>query len=243
MNPVPLEEIIRQRRSVRIFDETHDFDHHAVTKALELAMLAPNSSNLQTWEFYRIRSKEKISRLHPLCFYQNACRTASELVLFVSRRDKWKERCQWHLADIRKQLAEGSKNEKRLKKGLAYYGLTIPLAYRSDAFGFFSFVRFLIILYRDLIRKPIIRWVSKQDTRVVSHKSLALAAENFMLSIKAQSYDTCPMEGFDEKKVKKLLKLDKKAEISMIIACGKGKPEGIYYERRRLAYEDVVFEL
>jgi len=29
----------------------------------------------------------------------------------------------------------------------------------------------------------------------------------------------------------------------MIIACGKGLPEGIYYERKRLPYDEVVFEI
>lgn len=238
-----LEEIIRHRRSVRIFDDTYPFDHESVTRALQLAILAPNSSNLQTWEFYRIRSKEKIAALMPYGLNQKALRTASELVLFVSRRDLWKKRCQWHLEDIKTQLAKGSKNEKRLRNGLRYYGRLMPFLYRSDFLGIHTLIRWLFMIYRDLLGKPMLRWITLADTQLVSNKSLALAAENFMLAMTDAGYDTCPMEGFDQKHVKKIIGLPHPAFISMIIACGKGKPEGIYYERRRLDYREVVFEV
>jgi nitroreductase len=64
-----------------------------------------------------------------------------------------------------------------------------------------------------------------------------------MLSITAEGFDTCPMEGFDRDRVHKHLKLPKGAEINMIIAVGKGTPGGIYGERYRLPYEEVVFEI
>ncbi len=238
-----LQEIILHRRSVRIFDETFPFDHESVTRALKLAILTPNSSNLQTWEFYRIRSKEKINVLMPYGLNQNAFRTASELVLFVSRRDLWHKRCHWHLEEIKTQLAQGSKNEKRLRKGLRYYGRLMPFLYRTDLLGFYTLIRWLFMIFRDLTGKPMLRWITLADTQLVSNKSLALAAENFMLAMTDAGYDTCPLEGFDEKYVKKIIGLPRSAFISMIIACGKGKPEGIYYERRRLDYQDVVFEV
>ena len=238
-----LEEIILHRRSVRIFDETFPFDHESVTRALKLAILAPNSSNLQTWEFYRIRSKEKIKELMPYGLNQNAFRTASELVLFVSRRDLWENRCKWHLEDIKTQLAKGSKNEKRLRKGLRYYGRLIPFLYRTDFLRFYTLIRWLFMIFRNLAGKPMLRWITKTDTQLVSNKSLALAAENFMLAMTDAGYDTCPLEGFDEKYVKKIIGLPRSAFISMIIACGMGKPEGVYYVRRRLDYHEVVFEV
>jgi nitroreductase len=56
--------------------------------------------------------------------------------------------------------------------------------------------------------------------RIVAHKSAALAAENFMISMAAINYDSCPMEGFDSLRVKKILKLPQSSEINMVIACG-----------------------
>ena len=42
-----------------------------------------------------------------------------------------------------------------------------------------------------------------------------------MLSLRAYGYDSCPMEGMDSSKIKKLLGLRSPAEISMVISAGK----------------------
>jgi nitroreductase len=63
-----------------------------------------------------------------------------------------------------------------------------------------------------------------------------------MYAMKAEGYDTCPMEGMDSLRVKKLLKLPKAAEISMIIGCGKGLPEGVYGERFRVSPRNIIFK-
>ncbi|HET8705473.1 MAG TPA: nitroreductase family protein, partial [Pseudomonadales bacterium] len=49
--------VVRSRRSVRRFlpDPVPD---DVLNECLDLAMLAPNSSNLQPWEFYVIKSPE-----------------------------------------------------------------------------------------------------------------------------------------------------------------------------------------
>jgi nitroreductase len=61
-----------------------------------------------------------------------------------------------------------------------------------------------------------------------------------MYAMKAEGYDTCPMEGMDSLRVKKLLNLPNGAEVSMIIGCGKGLPEGIYGKRFRVPNEEVI---
>ena len=86
------------------------------------------------------------------------------------------------------------------------------------------------------------REVGGKDVRVVIHKSAALAAQTFMLSMTAEGHDTCPVEGFDSKRLKKLLNLPHRAEINMVITCGKRIPEGVYGERFRVPLEEVVFE-
>jgi nitroreductase len=42
--------------------------------------------------------------------------------------------------------------------------------------------------------KPIYRQARRSDMRIVAQKSAALAAQNFMISMAAVNYDTCPME-------------------------------------------------
>lgn len=91
-------------------------------------------------------------------------------------------------------------------------------------------------------KKPMVREVTGSDIRVVVHKSAALAAQTFMLSMVAEGHDTCPVEGFDSVRLKRFLNLPSKAEVNMVITCGKRIPEGIYGERFRVPESDVVFQ-
>ena len=51
-------EIVKKRRSVRKFTDTTVPDE-VINKSLEAALLAANSSNLQPWEFYWVKNKQK----------------------------------------------------------------------------------------------------------------------------------------------------------------------------------------
>ena len=64
-----------------------------------------------------------------------------------------------------------------------------------------------------------------------------------MLSMAAEGYDTCPMEGFDSERAKKLLNLPSAAEITMIVSVGKRSPKGIIGQRVRLKPEEVIFTI
>ncbi|MFY0603749.1 MAG: nitroreductase family protein [Flavobacteriaceae bacterium] len=236
-------EAIKYRRSVRIYDASKPINTSIVKKCIEQASLAPNSSNMQLWEFYHITSKETIQKITPLCFNQNAARTAQELVVFVTRKDLWKKRAKANLEMIDglfppKPKSEQSSREKVSRK---YYGKIIPFAY-ADFLGVFGWLKYLMILLIGLF-KPIYREVRSKDMRVVVHKTCALAAENFMLSMAAEGYDTCPMEGSDTWRVKRVLNLPLGAEINMIVSCGIRKPEGVYGDRFRIPFDEVYTEI
>jgi nitroreductase len=241
MSNLSFDEILEKRRSVRVYDKTAAFDEHVIRRGLERATLAPNSSNMQTWEFYWVKSQATHDALTHACMNQSAARTAQQLVVFVTRQDKWKVRAAWHLDNLKQQL-EGKTLTKRDKRALDYYGKLMPLAYRNDFLGLNTLLRTLIMFYIGL-RKPIMRVTTHADQRVICHKSCALAAQTFMLSLASEGYDTCPMEGFDERLVKKILKLPAAAEITMIVACGIGASDGIYNERQRIPNEEVIFEV
>ena len=194
---------------------------------------------MQLWEFYHITSKEAIQKIAPLCFNQNAARTAEELVIFVTRKDLWKKRKNSNLQMIDRIFPPKPKSEQssREKVSRNYYGKLIPFAY-SDFLGIFGFLKYLMILVIGIF-KPIFREVRNSDMRIVAHKTCALAAENFMLSMAAEGYDTCPMEGSDTLMVKKILNLSKDSEINMVIGCGLKNEKGVYGPRFRVPFENV----
>lgn len=231
-------DIIRSRRSVRKYDEAAEFDHDVVTRSLELATLSPNSSNMQLWEFHRVINADKKAKLAHYCMGQNAAKTANELVLFVVTPYKWKQRAEMNAATIREAFSD--REDETAKRALRYYEKLIPFLYNNDRFGLFGLGRKVLSYYMGL-RKPMVREVSKADLRVCLHKSTSLAAMTFMTAMRAEGYDTCPMEGFDSKRVKALLGLPKQAEITMIVSCGKRAEDGIYSERHRVNNNDVIF--
>ncbi len=230
-------DIIEARRSVRIFDQESPFDYQIVQKCLEAATLAPNSSNLQLWEFYRIPETSPLKPiLDKLCMKQKAATTARELVVVVARRDMWKSRAKANYGYIQETYKNSP--SKKQKQALSYYGKLIPKLYSK--FPLWSLIKQLVAWFIGL-RRPMVREVSETDIRISVHKSAALAAMTFMYAMKAEGYDTCPMEGMDSLRVRKLLNLPKGSEICMIIGCGKGLPEGIYGRRFRVPNEEVIF--
>lgn len=231
-------EAVNERRSVRIFDLQESFDHGVVKKCLEAAILSPNSSNLQLYNFIRIPESSPLKDpLAKLCMGQKAATTARELVVVVTRRDLWKSRAKANYEYIKGTYE--SRSDKKLKQALGYYGKLIPKLFGK--YPGWSVVKKIIAWWIGN-KRPMVREVGETEVRISVHKSAALASMTFMLGMKAAGYDTCPMEGFDSKRTKKLLNLPEASEICMIIGCGKGLPEGIYGERFRLPYEELVFE-
>lgn len=231
------DEIIHKRRSNRKFDPAVEVPNEVIQRSLERAILSPNSSNMQLWEFYWIQDPALQTEFHAFCLNQNAAKTAKQLIVFVTRQDHWKKRVQWHLDIINKDIAgEPTTAQQRL---LNYYGKLMPMAYGSDPLGFLTFFRSALSTIIGAAR-PMMRFRGKADQRVTVHKSCALAAQTFMLSIAAEGFDSCPMEGFDAKLVKAALNLPKEAEVNMIIGVGKGTEAGIWGKRHRVPYEEVV---
>jgi nitroreductase len=123
---------------------------------------------------------------------------------------------------------------------LSYYGNLIPKLYSK--YPGWTLLKKLIAFSVGL-KRPMVREVGETEVRISVHKSAALASMTFMLGMKAMGYDTCPMEGYDSKRIKRLLNLSSGSEICMIIGCGKGLPEGVYGARFRVDSSDLIQEV
>ena len=234
------DKIVRTRRSVRRYKKT-DINDDDVKDSIHHASLAPNSSNLQLWEFYHITSEELMNKISKACFDQPAARTANQFVVIVTRKDLWNKRRIFNINTIKnKSLNSSDKSLKNRNLALKYYKYLIPTIYK-EFFGLLGYFRYLNAMIIGLFR-PIYRQVTCSDMRVVAHKSSALAAQNFMLSMTSKGYDTCPMEGFDSLRVKRILSLPYSSEINMVISCGIRDDEGVYGKQIRVPFDDVYFK-
>jgi nitroreductase len=241
-NEKTVSEAIKFRRSVRVFKK-ESINDEKVRECIKLATLAATSSNMQLWEFYQVVSPEILKQLTVASFDQGAAKTAQQMVVVVARKDLWKKRKQSNIAFLKSQYGDkpASDYSKREKFALNYYQKIIPSIY-ADFFGILGMIKFFAFKIIGLFR-PIYRQVRQSDMRIVAHKSAGLAAQNFMISMAAINYDTCPMEGFDSKMVKKALNLPSSTEINMIIACGLREENGVYGERFRVPFEEVYFKI
>lgn len=236
-------EAIAYRRSTRVYKDI-PIDTEKVKQCIVNASLAPTSSNLQLWEFYHITDKNTLKEIAKACFDQSAAKTAQQLVIVVTRKDLWKQRAKANIAFLNKVYDKENLTEreaKRKKMATNYYKKLIPTVY-TDFFGILGILKYIVFQIVGLF-KPIYRQVRQSDMRIVAHKSAGLAAQNFMTSMAAIGYDTCPMEGSDTLRVKRILKLPRGAEINMIIGCGIRDEKGIYGPRFRVPFEDVYFEV
>jgi nitroreductase len=229
------EQVIKTRRSVRKYTDESVPDS-VIEKALEHALLAPNSSNLQPWEFYWVDSETNKKQIVDACLFQGAATTAKHLIVAVSRIDTWQKH--------RDQILDNSdKNSAAWPKIKNYYTKIIPFFYRQDPLGINTLMRKIILpltaLKKASMRKP----VTRSDLFEVVSKTTALACQNFMLSIVDQGYACCPMEGFDEKRVKKLLNLNSDCHVVMIISVGKEHPEGIWGKQFRVDKHQVIHKI
>lgn len=230
-------DLVRQRRSIRKFSNESVPDE-IIMKALNAALLAANSSNLQPWEFYWVKDKSKKKDLVKACFSQNAAETAQELIVAVSRIDTWKRNRDLILNDLKK-------NNKMLPIIEKYYNKVVPISYMHDTIGVLGIVKKIISIFMNIIGvfKPMPRGpIFRHDVFEIVTKSTALACQNFMMALVSQGYDSCPMEGFDDKRVKKLLKLNNKSHVVMVLGVGKADPKGIYGERFRIN-DDLVIKI
>lgn len=225
INPAEFQKVIDSRRAVRIYDTT-PIPEEIVLKCLDNALLAPNSSNLQSWELYWVKSPEKKKSLAYACLNQIAAKTAAELFVVVARTDTWK-------AHAKEMLRIFSKAKDVPDIAIKYYSQIVPFVYTQGPLSILGFLKRILFFIKGL-SSPIVREpVQKSHLRLWAVKSTALAAENLMLSLRAYGFDSCPMEGYDSKRIKKLLGLGRNATVVMVISAGKRAPGGIYGERIR----------
>lgn len=240
-----LEEVLNYRRSVRAYDKGKSIDPERVKHCLELATLAPNSSNMQLWEFYHITESELLAKVSHACLDQKATSTASEVVVFVVRRDAYRKRAKFVLDFEKGNIERNSPNQrqaKRIKDRELYYGFLMPFVY-ARFFGLLGLFRKLLANAISLFR-PMMLEVSENDVRVVAHKSCALAAQTFMIAMANEGYDTCPLEGLDSRRLKRLLRLPYGAEINMAVSCGiRDGNKGIWGERCRVPFDEVYHKI
>jgi nitroreductase len=228
-------QLLQDRRSIRRF-KPDPVDPQFIENCLRAAVLAPNSSNTQTWDFYWVQSPEKKQKVVAACLSQSAARTAQELIVVVADPKHWRRSQSSLIAWVEKSKAP--------KQVLLYYQKLVPFVYRWGFLNLMAPLKWIAAttagIFRPVPRGP----YSRRDAQEIAVKSAALACENLVLAATAQGLSTCMMEGFDERRLGRILKLGGSAKIVMVIGIGYEGEGGTWAtERSRLPIEYVVHRI
>jgi nitroreductase len=202
--------LVESRRAARQF--TAEVVPEAIIRdCLELATLAPSSCNLQPWSFQVVRDPACLQQLQSVCLGQSAAK-APLIIAVLARTDSWEQAC----ADVLKLWPEPAVPRVIDQ----FYKRAAPYQYNQGWMGWRGFIK------RQMVRllgykRPIMRTPnSLAQMQLWAVKSTALAAQNLMLAFQSHGYSTCPMEGFDVKRLHKVLPLSKGAIPIMLLAVG-----------------------
>ena len=220
---------MRQRRSVRAYSPERIPDS-VLDACFDLAILAPTSHNLECWRMIDVRDTIRLAALRRLCLDQPAAASAPHLIVVLARPDLWRRGRAMMLERIQKEKADPAL-PTALREFLPLferkYRLQIPLLFEDGPFHMLApLKRFLVwglAWFKPMMRGPF----GRHEQALWAIKSAALACENLMLALTAHGFDSCPMEGFDEPRVKRLLRLPHAAEVVMVIAAGRGAVGGV----------------
>lgn len=216
--------VITSRRSVRKFTEK-PIPSEVLDACLDLALLAPNSSNLQPWTFYVVQQPQKKQQLVKACLGQLAARSAAELIVCVARTDRIDEMAKRNLTEF-----PWSDVPKIVQK---YYKF-IPYNYKTGIFNSFGhFKRAAFKVARSLDKQLPVSAFQPSDAQLWATKTTALACENLVLALRAYGFDSCMMEGFDEPMVKNILNLNPQQYPIMVIGAGERAEDGVFFPQYR----------
>ena len=190
----------------------------------DVAIRAPSSHNLEIWRFLDVRTPEARAALNHLCLDQPQVQQAANLIVAVARPELWRLGAQRLLARLRADARDGAADDDyrawlpRLQKK---YELMVPLLFADGPLHVLAPAKAALLWaigqFRPVMRGPF----GRSEQQLWAVKTTALACENFMLALVAAGYDSCPLEGFDEPRVKRLLALPDEARVVMVIAAGR----------------------
>ena len=207
---------IFQRRAVKVFDPV-EIPGELREQILDAARHAPSSFNSQPYRFFWVQSAVKKDAVAKLCLGQKPAETASALVVAVADLGSLSATSHSQLEWMRRSNFSEEKIldfERNAKIG--------RILFMPGPFGTFAAIKRAVFDLLSLRMVMGIPPLSRQDLFKWATKSTSLACQNLMIAAEALGMNTCPMEGFDSRRLSKFLGLPRRHhEIVMVIAIGR----------------------
>ncbi|HEX7285428.1 MAG TPA: nitroreductase family protein [Candidatus Angelobacter sp.] len=208
----PLSEAVKERRATPSFE---DIPIHSadLEKIIRAGLAAPSAYNLQPWRFVVVRDRERKRLLRAAAFNQPKVEEASVVIVACGDPQGWPQDME---EVIRLGKEHGHINDayaERMRAGVAGF-----LGKPGQAGG---------------VAPTVDLWVNRH---------VMIAFTTMMWTAETLGYDTAPMEGFEEDKVKALLHIPDRVRVVAFLGIGRrkgqDKPYGGRFEPQRVVFAD-----
>jgi nitroreductase len=222
-------------RAIRVFDPV-EIPPALRDELLHAARVAPSSFNSQPYRLFWVASPDSLRAVARLCFSQPPAQTASALVVAAADLAAWPSTS---LGQLEWMRASGFSPEK-----ISEYERKSKLAkwfYIQGCFNLLGALKWLVFRAVNLFKMVGMPPVTRQGLFKWATKSTSLACQNLLIAAESLGLNTCPMEGFDSRRLSRFLHLDSRnQEIVMVIAIGKKSPRHIDQPQWRRPLESTV---
>lgn len=222
------ESLVRARRATRHF-KPEPIPDDLLTRLLDLARWSPSGYNLQPTHFTVVTDAALKDRLCPACMSQRQVLEAPAIVVLSGDRRV----AQTHFQDVMRCDVDGGCITDEYANLLRR---VVPLAFGHGPAGLGWLWKATLLpaarLLRPIPSMPAVHkryWVTKQ---------VMLSAMVLMLAAQAAGLATVPMEGFDERRVKRILRIPRWHVVPVVIPMGYAKDTTL--KKTRLPLERVV---
>jgi len=207
---------IFRRRAVKLFEPV-EISQQIREQILNAACHAPSSFNMQPYRFYWVATAKGKTAVAKLCLGQSPAITASALVVAVADIGSLAATSQSQLEWMRSRSEFGEAKVRDYER-TAKIGRVL---FMPGPFGIFGAVKWAVFRLVNLWKTVGMPPVFRQDLFKWATKSTSLACQNLMIAAEALGLNTCPMEGFDGRRLSGFLELSgRHHEIVMVIAIG-----------------------
>ncbi len=217
--------LAQSRRATRHF-KPDPLPDGQLEQLLDTARWAPSGYNLQPTHFVAVTDPALKATLRAACMDQKQITEAPATVVFVGDRRV----VQNNLDIMLKQEREAGSINDQYERMMRSY---VSLAFGQGPLGLGWFWKATLAPLLGLVRTmPSIPAVHK---RYWLAKQTMLPAMTFMLAAQSAGLATCPMEGFDERRVRRALGIPASLVVCLITPVGYGADESLTKTRLPLA--------
>lgn len=190
-----LSQAIKERRATASFEDVpiHSAD---LEKIIRAGLEAPSGYNLQPWRFVVVRDREQKKKLRAAAFSQPKVEEASAVIVACGDPQGWKSGDLDEMLRLAKEQGYGGDNEHNQTRARITNFLGSAPGQAGGLAPTF-----------DL-------WANRHT--MIAFTTMMWAAETL-------GYDTAPMEGFEEDKVKAVLNIPERVRVVALLAIGRRK--------------------